>query len=409
MKTAGIISVGTEIMFGKIDDTNSTYLSRWLKDCGITVKFRVSAPDVIDEITSAIKYVKDADLIILTGGLGPTSDDITREALSKYLSKKLVFKEDEYQKILNFFSRLNRPAPISNRKQAELIDGAEFLTNKNGTAPGMFFMENDKIFVLLPGPPLENQPMIKNGLFPKLKENGFIQGNILSKVYRLYNVGESAAADLFASFDEDVELGYYFTSGGWCEIHLTKYVTGEAQSTGLVSASKKAEKILNDAGIFFTEDKDIAQLVLEKLEQKKMTLSFAESITGGNLSGEFVKTPGVSKVFIGAVISYSNEAKKDILGVRQDSLDKHGAVSEEVVKEMVLGLKKLTGSDIGVSISGVAGPDGGTKEKPVGLVYFGFLFGDELYVKKEIIPGHRTRVMTRAINMVFVEILKRLK
>ena len=409
MKTAGIISVGTEIMFGKIDDTNSTYLSRWLKDCGITVKFRISAPDVIDEITSALKYAKDADLIILTGGLGPTSDDITREALSKYLNKKLVFKEDEYQKILNFFSKLNRPAPVSNKKQAELIEGAEFLTNKNGTAPGMFFMENDTIFVLLPGPPLENQPMIKNGLFLKLKENGFIQGNILTKVYRLYNVGESAAADLFALFEEDVELGYYFTSGGWCEIHLTKYVTGEGQSTGLVSASKKAEQILNDAGIFFTEDKDIAQLVLETLEQKKMTLSFAESITGGNLSGEFVKTPGASKVFIGGVISYSNEAKKNILGVRQDSLDKHGAVSEEVVKEMVLGLKKLTGSDIGVSISGVAGPDGGTKEKPVGLVYFGFLFGSEFYARKEMLVGHRTRIMTRAINMVFVEILRNLK
>ena len=172
---------------------------------------------------------------------------------------------------------------------------------------------------------------------------------------------------------------------------------------------EKAESILQNAGLFYTEDKDLSLLVLETLEKKGKKVSFAESITGGNVSGEFVKNPGASKVFLGGVVSYSNETKKSILGVDHKTLDKYGAVSEEVVKEMDYGLKKITGSDIAVSVSGIAGPDGATKDKPTGLVYFGFLFDDKFYSKKEIIPGTRARIMNWTVNMVFLEILKNLK
>ncbi|MCX6112710.1 MAG: CinA family protein, partial [Proteobacteria bacterium] len=247
--------------------------------------------------------------------------------------------------------------------------------------------------------------------------------------YSLYNVGESTVADLFVSFNEDVDIGYYFTSGGWCEIHLSKYIEGKNNNSigndnntivnndtaekehvkKLTAAAEKVEKILKDADIFFTEDKDISQLVLDTLKEKGLTLSFAESITGGNLSGEFVKNSGASKVFLGGVVSYSNETKKNILGVSQKTLDKYGAVSDEVVREMAFGLKKLMDADISVSVSGIAGPEGGTKDKPVGLIYFGFLFENDFYSTKEIFTGVRTRVMTRAVNMVFVEVLKRLK
>ena len=413
MKTAGIISVGTEIMLGKIDDTNATYLCKWLKDCGIKVDLRLTVEDNIDRIVSAIQQVSSVDLIVLTGGLGPTSDDITREALAKFLNKKLVFQDKKYQQILSLFTKLNRPAPESNRKQAELIEGGEFLTNNFGSAPGMLYEEKGKIFALLPGPPRENQPMVKNYLFPKLKDKDFLQGNLHSKVFRIYNVGESMVADLFVTFNEDVDIGYYFTSGGWCEIHLNKYISngtsGKADIKKLDVVSEKVEKMLKDADMFFTEDKALSQIVLDTLKEKRLTISFAESITGGNLSGEFVKNAGASTVFLGSVVSYSNEVKRDILGVKQVSLDKHGAVSEEVVREMAFGLKKLIGADISISVSGIAGPDGATEDKPIGLVYFGFLFKDKFYSKKEIFIGERSRIMTRSVNTVFVEILKDLK
>jgi len=399
MKTAGIISVGTEIMCGKIDDTNSTYISKWLRECGIKLKYRLSTPDSIDDIIHAIKHVSSCDLIILTGGLGPTTDDITREALAKFLKKKLIFQKKEYKKIESFFQSFGKKAPVSNKQQAELIDGGEFLSNGNGTAPGIFYQEADKIFVLLPGPPRENQPMIKEVLLPKLKENGFIKGSPRTKVYRIYNVGESAIADLFRPFHDRIELGFYPVTGGWCEVHLSNHNKKHEQ---------KVEKMLKDAGMFFTEDKNISLLVLEKLEKKGLTISFAESITGGNLSGEFVKNAGASKVLLGGIVAYSNDAKKKILSVKQETLNKYGAVSESTVKEMTLGLKKLMGADIAISVSGIAGPEGGTKEKPIGTVCFGFLFGNDLCTKKEMIPGPRARIMTRAVNMVFVEILKSL-
>jgi nicotinamide-nucleotide amidase len=408
MKTAAVISVGTEIMSGKIEDANSTYICKWLKDCGIKVKFRLSAEDVIDDIVRAIEYANSADIVVLTGGLGPTTDDITREALSKYLNKKLTFQEDEYQKISSFFQRYGRPMPVSNRKQAELIDGGEFLKNDNGTAPGMLCQENGKLLVLLPGPPRENQPMVQNFLLPKLKEKEFLEGEIYTKVYRIYDVGESVIADLFMSFNEDVEIGYYAVAGGWCEIHLSRYFAEKNKAKELTPILKKVEKILKDAGMFFTEDKDISLLVLETLKKKGLTLAVAESITGGNLSGQFVRNSGASKVLLGGVVAYSNDVKKKVLGVKQSSLTKYGAVSDQVAKEMALGVKKTTGADIAVSVTGIAGPEGGTKNKPVGLVHFGFSFGKKVYTKKEIIPGIRQRIMVRAVNMAFVEILKKL-
>jgi nicotinamide-nucleotide amidase len=407
MKNAGIISVGTEIMRGKIDDTNSTFIARWLKDCGIKLKFRLSVEDEINDIVSAIKYIEECDLIILTGGLGPTKDDLTREALSKFLNKKLVFQENEWEKLKYFFNKyIKIPIADSNKQQVELIEGGEFLRNDNGTAPGMFCNVNNKIFILLPGPPKENQPMIKNYLFPKLKESGFITGDIYTRVFRLYNIGESTVADFFKDFNEEIEIGYYFTQTGWVEIHLSKFITTSDDLDKIQPIIKKAENILTDNKVFFTEDKDLSQLVLELLIKNNQTISFAESITGGNISGEFVKNPGSSKALLGSIVSYSNESKQKLLCVSEESLLKFGAVSEEVVKEMVIGLKKTIGSDICVSISGIAGPDGGTEQKPVGLVYFGFMFGDKLIVKKEIISGVRSRIIVRCINYVYVEILK---
>ncbi|HOV15350.1 MAG TPA: CinA family protein, partial [Spirochaetota bacterium] len=190
-------------------------------------------------------------------------------------------------------------------------------------------------------------------------------------------------------------------------IHLTKFVKSDAEKQEIYPIISKAEKIFKDNGFFYTDDEDLSSLVLKTLINKNKTLSFAESITGGNVSGEFVKNPSASKVLNGGVVVYSNELKKSLLGVKEETLNKFGAVSEQTVTEMCYGLKKLTGSDINISISGIAGPDGGSKEKPVGLVYFGFMFDDKLIVKKEVFNyGNRQRIISRCINYVYYEILK---
>jgi nicotinamide-nucleotide amidase len=406
MKTASIISVGTEIMRGKIDDTNSTFISRFLKERGIQVKLRISTEDEIDDIVCAIRFAEKTDITILTGGLGPTADDLTREALAKYLGRQLTFQESQWQIFLEHFKRYNRPVAESNRQQMELIEGGEFIQNPNGTAPGMFCKQENRLYVLLPGPPRENQPMVRNDLHDLLVKNDFIEGDIFTKVVRIYNAGESMVADLFKNFNEDIQLGYYFSALGWVEVHFSKFVRNRKDIDDLLPICEKGLKILDDNGLFYTIDEDLSLLVLKTLRSRNLTLSFAESITGGNLSGDLVKNPDASTVFTGGIISYSNALKRDLLGVNETTLNNFGAVSEQVVGEMVLGLKKQTSSDVCIALSGIAGPGGGSAEKPVGLVYIAFLFGDQCQIKREVFRGNRNQIFNRCINFVFSEILK---
>jgi nicotinamide-nucleotide amidase len=404
MKTAAIISVGTEIMRGKIDDTNSTFLSRFLMDCGIQVKNRLSTEDEIEDIVSAIRFGEKSDLIILTGGLGPTADDLTREALAKYLGKKLIFQESQWQIILERFTRFKWPVGNANRQQADLIEGGEFIQNKNGTAPGMFYKNDRTLFVLLPGPPMENQPIISDLLRPILLKNGLIEGEIFTKIVRTYNVGESRIADFYKDFKEAIQVGYYFSTQGWVEIHFSRFFRDKSEIPGILSLCEKGLKILDDHKVLYTEDKDLSRIVLEALIAKNKTVAFAESITGGNLCAELVKHPGASNVLIGGIVSYSNAMKQRMLGVQDATLSAHGAVSEQTVREMAYGLKKQSGADMCVAISGIAGPDGGSLEKPIGLVYIGFLFGDTFVCKREVFTGTRRHIINQCVNFVFAEL-----
>jgi nicotinamide-nucleotide amidase len=408
MKTAAIVSVGTEIMRGKIDDTNSTFLSRFLMDCGIRVKYRLSTEDQIEDVVSAVRFAEKADLIILTGGLGPTADDLTREALAKYLGRKLVFQESQWRIILERFNRFKWPVGNANRQQADLIDGGEFIQNKNGTAPGMFCAKDGTLFVLLPGPPRENQPIVSDLLRPILLKTGLIDGEIFTKIVRTYNAGESRIADLFKNFKEDVQVGYYFSVNGWVEIHFSKFIHDKSEIPGIVALCEKGLNILDENNILYTGDKDLSRIVLDALIEKNMTIAFAESITGGNLSAELVKHPGASKVLLGGIVSYSNSMKKDVLDVNKTTLESFGAVSELAVSEMAYGLKAKTGADMCVAVSGIAGPDGGSAEKPVGLVYMGFLFGTEFVCKKEIFTGTRRHIINQCVNYIFAELAKSL-
>ena len=223
MKKAAIISIGTEIMNGKIDDTNSTFISRWLSAFGIIVELRLNVGDYIEDIINALKITQKSDIVILTGGLGPTEDDCTRGAFAKFLNKELVFQENEWQWIMKFFINRTKKVPESNKKQAMLISGGEFIQNELGTASGIFYKDNKTIYVLLPGPPNENQKIIKDSLSIKFIENGLVEGDIYTKIIRLYGVGESEIADLFENFDTSCNMGYYFNQTGWIELHISKY------------------------------------------------------------------------------------------------------------------------------------------------------------------------------------------
>jgi len=407
MKKAAILAIGSELMKGKMDDSNSTYISRWLHSNGIIVKWRISVGDDIEEIVNALNMFKDCDIIITTGGLGPTDDDCTREAVSKFLNRELVFNEEAWKKLEKMFLCKYKSAPQSNRKQADLIKGGVFLTNKAGTAPGIYVFDNNTSYFLLPGPPRENQLMLNHQVIKILKEKNLIAGVNYSEVFKLYNIGESTLADLFIDFKTDCNIGYYFSDKGWIELHINK--SGAHNETLIKSvddASIKIKNILDKNNIFYTENKDLGLLLLNLLKEKKMTISFAESITGGNLTGEFVKNAGASSCLSGSVVVYSNESKIKLLDVKEDTINKYGAVSSETVKEMVYGLKKIFNTDICVSVSGIAGPTGATKDKPLGLVHYGFFIKDKYFDKKEVFLGDRYRIMKRAINYAFIEIIK---
>lgn len=411
MSTSSVLTIGSEIMSGLIQDTNFTFIAKFLNNLGIKVIKKVSVSDNIDNISSALNYCYDSDIIFLIGGLGPTGDDITREAVAKFLNKKLIFNENQWLKIVNFFKDINKPLFESNKKQAEIIEGANFIENINGTAPGMYYKDNEKnkILFLLPGPPKENIPMIKNYVLNILKENNFINKNLYSRVFRIYNIGESELYDIVKDIeDRDIITGYYFTQKGWVEIHLNKFCDIKENNEFKHIENLYIDKF-NTHNIFWTDDYDLSYILYKELEAKSLTISFAESITGGNLSGNLVLNPGVSNVFKASIVCYSNDSKRDLLKVKDKTLKKYGAVSEDVAEEMVKGLKKLFNTNVCVSVTGIAGPYGETTNKPIGLVYFGFIVNDKIIIKKEIFSGDRERIINKTINYVFVELLKMIR
>ncbi|MBN2351065.1 MAG: CinA family nicotinamide mononucleotide deamidase-related protein [Spirochaetales bacterium] len=409
-KTAAVIGIGTEIMKGAIDDTNATFLSQWLFNLGLEVRLRVNVPDAREDIAAALRAAEGCGLVILTGGLGPTDDDLTREALAAYLGRELVFDEQAWTVMRAFFEKRGRETPESNRRQAFVMTGAEVLSNPNGTAPGQFCEAGGRHFALLPGPPAENQPMAHGPLLEKLRERGFSSGAPVLRVIRTYGVGESALADLLPGAAFRSEVGWYFSQEGWVEMHFTARDDGSGRGAAVVDADcEKARTALEKSGVFFTGPIDLSTLLLEELAGRGLTIAFAESITGGAMAAELVKNPGASNALRGGVVAYSNEIKEKLLGVSAETLRRRGAVSAETVREMAAGLRERTGADVCVAVSGIAGPDGGSRAKPIGLVHFGFLIGDRDFQLRALLPGNRLRVIRRAVAFAFVETLKALR
>ncbi|MEG1312202.1 MAG: competence/damage-inducible protein A [Romboutsia sp.] len=408
---AEIITVGTEILLGDIVNTNSQYLAKELALLGVEVYYQSSIGDNESRLLQAFnESLKRSDIVITTGGLGPTADDITKEVACKYFNQDLVLHEYSLKKIKYHFKKLNLELTESNKKQAYFPKNSIILENEQGTAPGAILKKNGKTILILPGPPREMKPMFDKYVKPYLQT---ITDNILeSKTLRLFGIGESLLEDKIIDIIKEQSnptIAPYVE-----EMDVKLRITAKAKNK--IEAKKLIEPIENKirerVGEFiYAEGKDsIEDVVSRILVEKNMTISTAESCTGGLVSGSLINYSGISSVFIEGCVTYSNEAKVNRLGVKKETLEIYGAVSKETAKEMAEGIAKNFNTNIGLSTTGIAGPEGGSDEKPVGLVYMGIYINGKTIVKKFVFSGNREQIRMRAtkviLNELRIELLK---
>ncbi|NMB40589.1 MAG: competence/damage-inducible protein A [Firmicutes bacterium] len=370
-----IISVGTELLMGQIINTNAQDIAQELFSLGIGVYYQTvvgdNAPRLSDVFTQALKR---ADLVILTGGLGPTDDDLTRETVAAVLG--LPLKENSYwvQKLREIFARFKRPMAQMNLRQAMVPQGGKILPNERGTAPGIYLEDGGKVIVLLPGPPRELLPILKEQVIPLLREKLQEQKEIAllrSKVLRIAGLGESDMAEKIKPLLEKQDNPTIAPLAKRAEVHLRLTARGGSEEEVESLLTSKAEEIKDVLGEYiYGEDEDVLELAVARLLwEKGKTIALAESCSGGLLSHRLTNISGSSRYLLAGLVTYSNEAKINILGVKQAVIEDKGAVSAEVAEAMAKGVRRLCHADIGVSITGVAGPGGGSSQKPVGLTY----------------------------------------
>ena len=396
---AGIFLVGTELLNGATIDTNSIYIAEELNKYGIEIEFKMTIRDVMDEIVKALKYAKkNVDLVILTGGLGPTDDDITKEAMAKFLKKKLVVDEKEKQELLKKYKAYKNPNK-TNFKEVEKLEGAISFKNDVGMAPAVYV---DGL-VAFPGFPNE----LKN-MFPKFLKYYVKENNLKSQIYIkdiiTYGIGESVLETTVKDLFTEGDIFYEFLVKDYGTL-----IRLQTKIENKKNVAKIVKKLYNRISEFIIgEDDDrIENTIYEYLNsgEKPLTISTAESCTGGMIASKLIEVPGISKNFIESIVSYSNEAKIKRLKVKKETFEKYGAVSEEVVREMLAGLN----TDIGISTTGIAGPGGGTKDKPVGLVYIGIKVKDEVKIFRRELKGDRNKIRQRAMMHALYNLLKILK
>ncbi|MCX7884627.1 MAG: competence/damage-inducible protein A [Caloramator sp.] len=404
---AEILSVGTELLLGDILNTNAQYLSKRLADLGINVYFQTVVGDNSERLKKAYDIAFNrADIVITTGGLGPTKDDLTKEIGSEYFEKKLILHEDLLNNIKGYFKKSNRDFAKSNEKQAYFPEGAVILPNKNGTAPGCIIDENGKMLIMLPGPPFEMIPMFEDYVVPFIKK--YTDGIIVSKVIRTFGIGESLMAEKVSDLIENMKNPTVAPYAKQNEAILRITAKGKDEFEAKKIIEPIAEEIKNRLGDYvYGEDNDtLENVVVRMLLDKNMTISTAESCTGGLLAAKLINYPGISKVFMEGAVTYSNEAKISRLKVKKETLERYGAVSSEVAAEMALGIAKTSNTRIGISTTGIAGPDGGSDEKPVGLVYIGLCIDGNVKTARYNFSGDRQRIRERAA-MYAIDYLRR--
>ncbi len=405
-----IISVGTEILIGDIVDTNSEYISKRLAELGINCYYHTSVGDNETRLSQTIENaLKRSDVIILSGGLGPTYDDKTKEVVAKLLNLDMVYDEESYQRIVDIFNQSQRQLTENNKKQAFIPKGAKVLTNYRGTAPGILIEHHDKVVVLLPGPPHEMKHMFETWIIPYFhKKTGL---TIVSHRVYLFGIGESLVEEILN--EEMVEytnptIAPYSGSDG-IYLRITASAENEDKANELI---KPVLKLVQDTFKEYVYSVDIPSLeetLVKTLQEKNMKLASSESCTGGYLSKRLTDIPGSSSVFEMGLVTYSNDVKIKLLNVPEDVLEKHGAVSEETVVSMAENLLELSNADVVVSISGIAGPGGGTEEKPVGTVYICVKTNTDMKVERFMLSRNydndRKRIRSLSVSHAYKMIL----
>jgi len=404
MKTE-IISVGTELLIGDIINSNSKFLSEKLTELGFDVLFHSTVGDRADTLRDTILYsLSKVDLIILTGGLGPTADDLTKEVVSATIGKSLILDTQILARIQKIFDDKNIPMPESNIKQALVPESSVVLDNDIGTAPGIFVEENNKIIILLPGPPKEMRYMFNKYVIPLL--NNKSKYKIASKVIKTIGIGESSLEyQIKDIINKHTNVNFAtYVKDGQVDIRVSTKIHGHEnikKSLDIIGA--QIQDLLGDY-IFSTNSDSLEMVVFNLLNNKKLKIAFAESCTGGQISSRFTKMPGISQVFDTGLITYSNDSKRDYLHVNEITLNKYGAVSQETAKEMAKGLLSEGKVDIALSVTGIAGPTGGTQYKPVGLVYISLCTTKDCFCKEYNFNGDRETIQKQASDAAFNEI-----
>jgi nicotinamide-nucleotide amidase len=383
--TAELLTIGDEILYGQIVDTNSQWMSVELSQVGIKVIRKTTVGDLEDEILTAFAEAeKRADVILITGGLGPTSDDLTKPCLAKYFDCELRMHEEALAEVTEFFKSRGRELTEVNRQQAALPVCCQKVTNKMGTAPGMWFHRNGKVFVSMPGVPHEMKRMMTDIVIPKLCET-FKTPTIQHTVIRTVGIGESFLADKIADWEKSlpthIKLAYLPSLG---EVKLRLTAIGDDKEKLAAESHALVEKLYAIAGefIFGIGEQPLEAVLGTTLRNLKLKIAVAESCTGGYLSHLITSVPGSSDYFMGGVIAYDNEVKTKQLGIDTSTLEKFGAVSEETIKEMAEAVRIKFNTDIGIATSGIAGPGGGSDDKPVGTVWIAYADKDKTVTKK---------------------------
>ena len=373
--TAELLTIGDEILYGQITDTNSQWLASTLAGIGIKVVRRTSVGDVEADILKAVDEARNrAQVILLTGGLGPTNDDLTKPCLARYFHCGMRLNEEALVEVTEFFKSRGRELTETNRRQAELPEACEKITNRSGTAPGMWFDRDDVVLVSMPGVPHEMKTMMTEQVVPRLKKR-FVLPVILHTMIRTAGIGESFLADKIKEWEADLPRHIrlaYLPNLGMVRLRLTGTGNDETVLRRELEEQKTRVIPLIRDHVYSLKDESLEFAVGEMLRERKLTLSVAESCTGGYLSHLITSIPGSSEYFLGSMIPYAYEIKMRQLGVRPETLEKYGAVSEETISEMAAMVRARFSTDIGVATSGIAGPGGATPEKPVGTVWIAY-------------------------------------
>ncbi len=406
---AETIFVGTELLLGNIVNTNGAYLAQQLALLGVDCFFQTVVGDNEKRLRGCIENaLTRSDVVILCGGLGPTQDDITKETAAKVFRKKMFLDETIAEHIREYFARKGKDMTKNNLKQAMIPSGATILQNKNGTAPGILMEKDGKMIVLLPGPPMELKPMFEQEVMPVLQKKS--RKRIASVMVKVCGISESALAeqlDALICGSGEVTVAPYAKLS---EVHLRVTAIGKSQKAAYEKINLVVKEIRDKLGdsVYAVddcskgEDTSLEEAVASLLLEKKMTISTVESCTGGLLAGRITNVAGVSEIFKDGYVTYSNRAKKKVIGVSKKTLQNYGAVSRETVEEMLLSSATYHKTDVVAATSGIAGPGGGSKEKPVGLVYIGCKVGNATVVKECFFSGNRQKIRESAVTETLI-------